>query len=281
MSWEIHGRMGDPLPPDYVQYRQDEACMMRESKEDRSIDEIVGEPGCMGRRWHHGFLRFEGYLNDREPKIASGVGRRLVIWQPITRLDRPKGWFRSPAMMNIRQTGFATIHAPDYWKSWSSHAQRHRRHWLNHKAYDIVEVPFEEFLAAYERHKMDWILKKLFIWLMRKKRRAHGERVHYLLAKTRDDKRAMAGFAFIDLPESRQSIHLISFIEREAEKTSVGTGLMDEWFQYGIRTGLTYLDFDCFYYKGDPKDWRGFSRFKSQFGIHFIVYPNPLMKFVK
>jgi hypothetical protein len=56
---------------------------------------------------------------------------------------------------------------------------------------------------------------------------------------------------------------------------------MDEWVQHGVRTGLKYLDFDCFYYKGDPKDWRGFSKFKSQFGIHFIVYPNPLMRFVR
>lgn len=276
------GRMGDRLPADYVQYRQDEACFVRESKVDKSIDGLVGESGRMGRSWHHGPLHFEGYLGDQEPKIEMGKGGRMVIWQPITRMDRPKGWMRSPAMMNTRQTGFAAIERPEaYWKNWSSHAQRHRQHWLKHKPYDIAEVPFEEFLQAYENVKMDWILKKLFIWLMGKKQKAHGERVHYLLAKTKDDKRPVAGFAFIDIPESRQSIHLISFIKTEAEKTSVGTGLMDAWFRYGVRTGLTYLDFDCFWYPGEPKSWRGFSRFKSQFGIHFIVYPNPLIKFVR
>lgn len=236
----------------------------------------------MGRGWHHGPFRFEGYLGDQEPKPEIGIGRRMVIWQTIKRADRPKGWIRSPAMMNTRQTGFATIEPmEDYWKNWSSHAKRHRQNWLKHKPYHIGEVSFEEFLAAYERAKIDRILKRIFIALMRRKQKAHGEFVHYLLAKTLDDQKPVAGFAFLDIPESRQSIHLISFIESEAEKTSVGTGLMDEWFRYGVRTGLHYLDFDCFYHKGDPKAWRGFSTFKSQFGIHFILYPNPLIKIVK
>jgi hypothetical protein len=55
--------------------------------------------------------------------------------------------------------------------------------------------------------------------------------------------------------------------------------MIDHWFQEGIRQGFTYLDFDLFWNQGDPEAWRGFSRFKSQFGIRYIRYPQPFTNY--
>ncbi len=276
------GRVGDPLPAEYVPYRMDEAYLAREGRAAVNIDGVAGEPGMLGRRWHHGPLRFEAYFGNQEPKPIAGQGCRLVIWQRITRSDQPSGWRRSPVMMHMRKTGFAEIGFDErYWNNWSSHAQRHRKQWLDHKPYDLVEVSHEQFIQAYKSSSVRKRLKELFLGLVEQKRKAHGDLTHYLVAKRRTDGRLVAGFAFLDVPESRQSIHLISFVEPEAEKSSVGTGLVDAWFRYGIKRGLRFLDFDAFYAPHDPRSWRGFSRFKSQFGIHFIAYPQALIRFVR
>lgn len=276
------GHIGDPLPAGYVPYRMDEAYVQREGQAAVTIDGVAGGPGMLGRRWHHGPFQFEVYFGDQEPKPTHGTGRRLVMWQRITRQDQPTGWRRSPVMMHMRKTGFAEIGSADrYWSDWSSHAQRHRDRWLAHQPYALTEVTYASFEQAYRTSHVRKGLKQLFLQVLAQKHTAHGLLVHYLVATARDDGRVVAGFAFLDVPESRQSIHLISFVEPEAEKSSVGVGLIDAWFRYGISQGLRFLDFDAFYAPHDPRSWRGFSRFKSQFGIHFIAYPPALIRFVR
>lgn len=82
----------------------------------------------------------------------------------------------------------------------------------------------------------------------------------------------------IDVPEASLSIHHMAFYLPTAEHYSANVGLIDAWFRHGIERRLRFLDFDAFYAPGDPRSWRGFSRFKSQFGTRFIRYPNPLVK---
>ena len=232
-------------------------------------------------RWRHGPLSFEGYESDEEPVITEGPAR-MVIWQPLTRKDKPTGWHRSFIQMNFRRTGVAEITDPDHYTAgWSDHAKRHLRKWLRTQPYRIEETQdLDEFVRAHRATQKLWLIKSDFIRIVERRKVVHGDDTRLFVARNVDGG-VVAGFAAIDLPTQNQSHHLISFIHAEAEHTSVGTGLMDHWFKHAIARGIRFLDFGVFWTFGDPLDWRGFSRFKSQFGIHYIHRPNPLVKFVR
>jgi hypothetical protein len=243
--------------------------------------EKVGSNECPGLRWKIGPFRFEAYLSDREPQIDPQGPTRLVIWQPITRNDEVNGWWHSFLPANPQLTGYVEIRDPDaYWKTWTSHMQRHRAKWLKEPAYSIEDVSVEAFCKNYTQKNMASWFEHMMIDMVQKKVLRHGERTH-LFGAFDTDHTMVAGFAVVDVPEGNQSIHLASFITPAAKRTSVGVGMVDIWFRRCIEKGYRYLDFDLFWAKGDPKSWKGFSQFKSQFGTQFIRYPKPYMKIVR
>ena len=268
------------VPEGYINFRATDAHVSREGSGD-SPWKAVGNPGAVGLRWHHGPLWFEGYYGDTEPMIEPFPHLRFITWQPTTCRVVPRGWYRFWAHINARMTGFAEIHDPDrYTDPWSSHAKRHLRRWQKTQAYELVTMSFEEFCVGYREARMSRWLKYLFIDFLRKKIARHGERVEFFGARERASGRFVAGFAVGDVPETRCSVHLASFILPEAESTSVGVGMVDEWFRRSIAKGIRFLDFDIFWAPGDPKDWKGFSRFKQQFGVTFIRYSKPFVRVV-
>jgi len=275
------GMIGDPLPRGYQPFHSVDEYLRRESFRSARYG-LGGVPGVHGLRWHHGPLWFERYTTDQEPTITPFDHWRMVIWQPIIRLDTPLGWRRSWIQMNARKTCFAEILEPqNYWAEWSSHAQRHRRRWLKQQEFVGGEVALEEFIEAYRKCRKLMMLKEDFIKILRRKAGAHGGHVHYFIARHVDTGDIRAGLAVLDIPEAQQSVHIISFIQPDAEAWSVGFGLIDVWFKHGIDHHLRFLDFDLFWAPGDPRGWKGYSNFKRQFGVRYIRYPNPLVKFVR
>ncbi len=277
------GHVGDALPNGCQNFRSTAAYWNRERTVNK-IAEMVGDERCPGLRWHYGPVWFESYTTDQEPRLEPHQASRIVIWQPVTRLDVPKGWRRSWLQMNARCTGFAMLEegkTEEYWKGWSSHAQRHRRRWLRDEHYTTEEVAFDLFLAAYKTVPKLPMIKDAFIELLSRKQKAHGNLNHYFAVREKKTGEIVAGLATLDLPEARQSVHLLAFIQPCAESTSASTGLIDCWFQDAIKRGITFLDFDLFYVFGEPFSWRGFTRFKGQFGIWFVRYPNPLVRWVR
>ncbi len=274
------GHVGDPLPAGYVTRKQSVPYLQGDWSA-KSAVELIGREECWGMRWRHGPLTFEGYESDEEPAITPGPSR-MVIWQPLTRRDKPPGWHRSFIQMNYRRTGVAEITDPEnYTANWSNHAKRHLRKWQRIQPYHIEETQhLDEFVRAHRATKKLWLIKSDFIHMVERRKVVHGEDTRLFVARN-DGGGVVAGFAAIDLPALNQSYHLISFIHADAEHTSVGTGLMDHWFRHAIARGLRFLDFGVFWTWGDPLDWRGFSRFKSQFGIYYTHRPYPLVKFVR
>jgi hypothetical protein len=275
------GTVGDPLPEGYRPARTWDTYVARESSAG-SLYQHVGRPECPGMRWHHGPLWFEGYTGDTEPLIDEEAPGRLVTWQPVTRQKPPPGWWRSWLPASPKLTGFAEIREPDaYWKTWSSQMQRHRARWRKHQSLLIEEVSLDEFVANYGQRRMASWLVRLTIQLMKSKVKRHGERVHFFGALDPVTRKMLAGLAVVDVPEASISIHLASFIRPSVKQTSVGVGLIDAWFERCIARGIRFLDFDLFWTFGDPSDWKGFSRFKSQFGITFVRYPRPFFRIVR
>jgi len=275
-----NGGQGDPLLPDFLPYHAIPALVKRETNANVGQVFLSGD-GYAGRRWKVGPLGFEMYYGDTEPIIERGAGFRIVYWQTLTRVDVPTGWRRAPYTPNFRKTGYAPVGQPDeYWKSWASHAQRHRKKWLTSPDAEIRSVDLEMFLAAYQRGTLDALSKKMFAWMLRRRDAAQGDLMRYWLA-VRPDGKAIAGLSILDIPEAKMSLHVIAFYTKDAKHSSANYGLIDHWFRDAIEKGWNYLDFDVFQGPTDPRSWKGFSRFKGQFGTRFILYLNPLIRFVR
>lgn len=273
-------RSKEAIPYQYRHYRESKEFIEREEK---VLHYKLTSNAVPGVTWRLGPLRFERYLSDLEPEILPGPSR-LIIWQRIRHGNNVEGWKNFITRADARRTGFVELtKQPEYWNNWSAHAKRHRLKWLENKenkSWEIYTPTSEEFLEAYKKHKMSALLRHLFIGLYKDKLKGHGDLVGIIGA--RQIKGPLeAAFVYVDVPEIKQSFHLISFHSELAKKNSVGVGLIDEWFKYAISKGFSYLDFCIFWAPGDPADWKGFSSFKSQFGTRFIDYPKPLFKWVR
>ncbi len=259
-----------------ISYREHPAYILRESGES-SGSSLVGEHGSFGMRWFHGPLCFERYTSDQEPVLHHDGQRKLVVWQPIHRVDRPKGWWPGLPKMSIGLTGYAVLH-PEYERDWSSHARRHLARWRRDTEWNVREITAEEYIAAYARSTQDIILRVMFSAILKSKIRTHEGRVRIMGATRRGG--VEAGFVCVDVPETGESLHLMSFICASARSSPVAVGLMEYWCRSSFAQGIRFLDFGLFWQKGDPRDWKGFSRFKSQFGVHFVKYPTPFMRLI-
>ena len=258
----------------YQRYLENKEYILRDCKRTERL-QLSGHEGCWGLRWRMGPFWFENFFGDAEPPVEDGP-KRLIIWQPVSREDAPPGWHKTRFLNHIKMTGFAMVSRTEpYWNNWSDHAKRHRKKWVAEKdQWEEFEPTLEEFIAAYKKAPMDPVLRVLYIDLLKSHKRAQGEHLH-VVGMRRAGGPIEAGFVHVDAPEARQSKHFISFIARSARSTSVGTGMMDNWFLHALGSGIDLLDFGVYWTKGDPRSWKGFSRFKSQFGITFVHYPYP------
>ncbi len=264
---------------DFVPHRASPAFLVRDTQGGKRS--FVDQPGSYGSRWKSLGFSFEGHTGNIEPVIQPGSSR-LVIWQTLTALKKPDGWWRSLVQMNPRCTGYARAGSvEDYWKTWTPHAQRHRRRWLKDDRFQVEEIGLAEFAAAYRKEKKLGWLTEWFITLVKDKIRYHGSLLRIFGAREKKSGEILAGLAVLDIPEQHSSVHIIAFVHPRAMMTSVSVGLIDQWFQHALKRDIYYLDFDIFWAPGDPRSWKGFSRFKSQFGTRFIYYPNPFLKLAK
>ncbi|HVM90829.1 MAG TPA: hypothetical protein VMU11_02955 [Verrucomicrobiae bacterium] len=271
----------------YTTYRAEEAYLRRhaDGRKNGVFVEAPSKDGngtVPGLRWERGPFRFEGFYSDAEPVPDPFGPRRLVVWQPLRRdVKRAKGWWRFPLPVNVRRTGYAEITDPQfYWKNWNENVRRQRAKWLKQDILSIEPVSADEYIAAYREAKPWFHMRDLFVTAIRERLVQHRGLLHLFGARERATGKLRAGFAVLDVPEAGASIHLTSFYDFTFARTGVGTGLVDAWFRHAVAHGIRFLDFDIFWVKGEPREWKGFSTFKSQFGTKFVDYPLPLLAIV-
>jgi GNAT superfamily N-acetyltransferase/precorrin-6B methylase 2 len=274
-------------PQSYSTYRAEEGYLRRHADgklngvfiQTPSVDERLLIPGL---RWKRGPLRFEGYFSDDEPACDPDAPRRLVIWQPLRpNVIRPKTWWRFPLPVNVRRTGHVEISDPaEYWKDWNENVRRQRAKWLKAKPLAIEEVSLDDFVAGYREARPWFRMRDMFVKQLRERIVLFPGLVTLLGARDPATGQIRAGFATLDIPECGASIHLTSFFHPQFRRTGVGTALVDAWFRRAIAHNIRYLDFDIFWVFGEPREWKGFSKFKSQFGTRFVDYPPPFLKIV-
>lgn len=275
-------RLLDPSSS-YNSYLSCREHLLRDATRSKAVS-CVGADNTWGVRWHYGPIWFEQYIGDTEPFIEAEAPFRLIIWQPVRDIPLASGWRKTQALAQIKMTGFATLaeepNAP-YWLHWSNHAKRQLKRWRKQTAWEVVEPTIEEFIAAYRRAPQKWLLKFLFIRMLRQMSRTQKGLIHLHAVRRRGilNGSLEAGFAFIDIPEARQSKHFISYMLPSVKNEPVNVGLIDVWFKHCQIHHYRFLDFGVFWSEGDPVSWQGFSRFKSQFAVTYVRYPLPRLRF--
>lgn len=278
-----NGRIGDPLPTDVEYYRQSKDLLDGECSTSFK-PEIVGKPGCLGVRWKVGPVYFELYSTDVEPEIEPFPNFRYVTWEPITITVKPEGWKWSRLTILIRKVGYCLLNGDtEYWKKWTSHSQRHRKKWIekDSQVYEIDEAPLKEFIDAYNSTKKLPFLRGAFISVLKRRYERNGKDLHLSVVREKSTKKIVAGLATLDLMDVKSSQHVIAFFHKSVTHTSVNTGLIDNWYLHALKKNIRCLNFGIFWHPGDSRSFKGFSKFKKQFNIRYIVYPKPFFKAVR
>jgi hypothetical protein len=292
--WQEHGQWlavfrqhgagvrGDILPKGYTRYDEARGYLQREFQDWKrfhltSCDNLLGIEARLGP------LRIEQFFGNEEPVCSAQNRARWIIWYPTTYEGQPPGWHRSPFYNYRRKTGFTQIKTgEEYWKSWAELAQRQRAAWHKQDDYFLSPVSVEEYCEVYQKKSgKKQLIIDLFSEAVRRKARCHGDRLRMIGIRRKQDQRLVGGFVALDIPENHLSYHVTSFILEEARKSPVGVAMVDAWFRQGQAAGIQFFDFDVFWAPGDPEEWKGFSRFKGQFNVWYILYPRPLMRWIR
>lgn len=286
LNWIAHfrphgaGVIGDALPAGYVPFFSCKEYLEREYRSWPPF-EVVDAGDAHGVRQTIGPISIERYHGDVEPALAPGR-LRVVLWDSWTRLAPPAGWHRFPGNPRRSLMGYAEIPATgDIHPHWSELARRERKKWLAQEECTIATIDAETYCAAYAKCGKSRSIIRGFSSGVRRKAKTHGDLLHLYAVISRATGEIVAGLATLDVPEIKTSIHVTGFILPSARHSPAGVGLVNQWFRDSQSRGIRFCDFDGFYAKGEPIEWKGFSRFKSQFGTKFIAYPKPFWRIAR
>jgi hypothetical protein len=229
----------------------------------------------------------EEYISDEEPVLAdSDPGHvslnRGLIWQRIFRTDIPHGW-RRLSLRPPQLEGFAILDTANYSTKWSESARRYRRKWRTeflNISYTIEQISLDEFLVAYMQSPIKNDTKTMYRDIAKRKIEK-GAGLDIWAVRHTESGEIAAGMMYITSPTCHGSYYLCGFILEKYRDTPVMVGLVDAWHERSLAGGIRFLHFGRFWQKGDPKDWKGFSLFKSKFGLHYISYPPALWRFAR
>jgi hypothetical protein len=242
-----------------------------------------------GIRWGLWPFTFEDYTSDKEPDMqASRKGTlartRVVTWERVHRTDKPRGWLLFSTKPSRVDGVVEFKEGDDYTERWHKNARRDLRIFkqgIEDKQYSIEKLSWSEFAESY---KESLIAKRVDL----RRLEDTGRKLQYPTAEQHTEfwgvrlacGKIIAGTAVIFSPTYACSTHMAPFILAEGRSIYAATGLIDHWFSETQRRGYRFATTLNFWFKGQPKEWQGFSEFKSHFGFIFVAYPPVLYKFV-
>ncbi|KKW33646.1 MAG: hypothetical protein UY78_C0006G0009 [Parcubacteria group bacterium GW2011_GWA1_53_13] len=243
-----------------------------------------------GIRWSLWPLTFEQYIGDEEPdlelsKKAGALARnRVAAWRRVRgRQTKPGGWMQF-SKKPWRIDGYHKLESGDYLTAWQKNARRDARLWREalDTLYAMEEIPLEEFKSAYFKSTVAKKFGTSLLDVFERKMELPQVLAQVKLwgARNLKTKAIIAGTAAHYSAKNRSSVRECPFILPEARQTFAMTGLVDHWFAHSQKNGTELLLFTCFWQKGEPRGWQGFSEFKSHFGLQYVAYPPLLMRFI-
>ena len=272
-----NGRVGDPIP-DGLMFKEQSKIYQDFSIKHFIKSTPLNKDSVWGQRFKWKFICIDVYHSDREPTIEKIKGLQLVIWHPITKIAKINGWYRNLFIKYGSQNGFVHI-KKNYWSDWTQHANRHRKEWLKSERYEICNVTLDEFEKAYhESKKLSGFLRKAFLKSVRTQLKDNKCTIDIVLVRDKNTAKYVAGLITTNYPDISLSIHTISFMRKDVKNTPVGYGVIINWYESAIKNNINWLNYGLLWKKGDPKEWKGYSKFKRQFKPYLIIFPRPYIK---
>ncbi len=229
-----------------------------------------------GRSWGWWPLYMEEYISDTEPVITEDHPQRapicIIRWQRLTRTDIPQNW-RQLSNKVFHIEGFADLHGKvEYPKYWSESLRRGYREWreFENNGCTIVLLTYTEFKEAYNLSPVAKRTKSESIQST-KEMLEHGSPDIQLWGVCHEGK-IIAGLSIINSPSTKASYYMCGFIQEKTQEIPAMIGLMHHWHVESASQGFRFLHFGYFWCPGRPTGWRGFSNFKSKFGLTYINY---------
>ena len=268
--------IGNPaLPAGFLPHDAQPGYLSREVRARGTRFKLIGDETHAGLTWNYGPLAFTRVMSDIEPIVSPAGPRRMVFWQRLKRRDVPPGWAPSRLAIHQSRIGVAPVPDGDIAKNWEPHAQRHLKRWQKQN-WIIEPITLHEYIEIAGRSTLKGSYRAAFCQMLVEKITGHGERVKIMGARPQNGP-FEAAFACLDIPETRISLHHVSCCTDKGKDADAGIGLMAWWFTYAQEQKIDFLDFGLFWTPGEPESWKGFSRFKGQFGVHYLDFP-PLLK---
>ncbi|HEY6019874.1 MAG TPA: hypothetical protein VIY48_08190 [Candidatus Paceibacterota bacterium] len=241
----------------------------------------------VGVRWSLWPLCFEAYISDTEPDMQQSdlshtARNRVVMWNQISRSRAVPGWYRlskRPATIE----GYAVVE-PEYWLRWSESARRARKKWLTSYAnnkYRIRLGSFAEFEKAYNKSTVARSTLRESIRVTRQLEEHSPAIMRYLLVERISNGEIKAGLSLVESDSTKNTYYAAGFYHKDVEDEPLMVALMDEWFKSSLDRGYLFLHFGQFWHTGESRSWKGFSTFKSKFGLFYYAFPPTMWRFAR
>ncbi len=275
------GRIGEVLPEGFFDKEQSRQYLTAHTSRAKRT-QLREEPGVLGLQSSLGSISWERYVGDHPPDLSPSSQIRLIQWQPLTS-QQHRGWIPVPRYLSsIYKKGIAIIDQEAYWNMWSSQAKRQRAKFLHQENLFCERVDVKTFEQAYHDSKaLDWFTRTAFLRVITFHVLARPASVNLWVIKDKNQEgRIIAGLVTVDFDDISQSVHMCSFIHKEAKSEALGVPLIDEWYKHCLDRGIRFANFGILRQGSDPRAWQGYTNFKRQFHLHEICYPPLLFRVV-
>ena len=242
-----------------------------------------------GARRTLGRLCVEEYVSDDEPNMSESdpnntAPSRMIIWRRLTRTDTPKGWYAFSKKPSRIEGFFDMKEGEEYLSRWSESARRYYKKWrveYSDKKYRIEPLMLDSFIAAYQQGTLPHSVRGWTTEMLTQKFLHCRTRGAIQLWGVRNiaTQELTAGIATITSTQHSASYYLCGFIQTATQDEPLMYGLLGHWFALCKQDSIRFLQFGRFWQKGDPAAWKGFSNFKSKFGLHYIQFLPSLIRF--
>lgn len=230
--------------------------------------------------WFFQVAKFERV--DIEPDVETlkrnWFRHGFIIWIPYSRVDIPKWWRKLWLNSHFTTTWFTQIENEFYYKKWKDRAKRARKKFLENQNLRIDLVDTETFQKHYKEAKISQPYKSDFMRYHRTiSNLDEKQNIKNMICSYNG--KVVAWLAVINYNEN-SSAHLVSFLTKDWKVLQAGTGLIDFWFQYSLKHGIKYINFDHLKDKHMGRDQQWYTDFKENFMEYKVVFEDSYFKII-
>jgi hypothetical protein len=158
--------------------------------------------------------------------------------------------------------------------NWSTNARRHLKTFQKQTDVTIRLGTYDEIEQPYRRSSVPANMRASMCHLVDRHLKAHPESVEVLIAESKKHG-IVAGFIAGNCAEASSSFYLLGFYLPTARESQAMTGLIHHWFERTRSSGLKLCNFGdiCGPNPLPLQSDRGYSIFKTHFGVRRVSYP--------